>query len=168
MMKKVSSFKSTLKRIADGINYFAIPVPLKITQSLNTRASIPVIAQINGAKPFRGSFYTVGEGRHGLRVKASVRAEAMIQEGDAVHVKFEVVNRAAEVSIPLDLRKALRAQNLLKAFNAIPLGKKSYTLRWIKAASKPETRKKRIEFAIATARKLLHQMHETNSKSKKL
>jgi antitoxin component of MazEF toxin-antitoxin module len=102
------SFQSKLERIAEGINYFAVSVPLKITKALGTRAAVPIKAKVNDSPIFRGSLFPVGEGRHYMRIKAEIRETAKVKEGDKVKVQIEVVDRTTEISIPKDLAKALK------------------------------------------------------------
>ncbi len=146
------AFESRLERIAEEIDYFAIPVPPEITRALGTRGPVPVSAQVNDSKPFLVSLYTRGGGRHGMRVKAEIRKATQIKEGDRVRVQITVIDRTAEVSLPADLEKALRAGKALEAFMALPRGKLSYALRWIDQAARPETREKRIQSAVEEAR----------------
>ena len=148
------SFQARLERIAVGVEYFALSVPAKITAALGTKAAVPVSARINGSKPFLISLYPRGGGRHGLRVKASVRAETGLKEGDRVRVEITVRDRAAEVAPPADFARALHTAGLTAAFEAQPPGRRSFTLRRINEAAKPETRAQRIRAAVAeTGRK---------------
>lgn len=48
---------------------------------------------------------------------------------------------------------ALRAEGVLDDFKEIPVGQKSFMLRKIDEAAKPETRKKRIQAAVEAAHK---------------
>lgn len=146
------SFQSKLERIATEAEYYALSVPAKVSQKLGTRAAVPITARINHSKPFRGSLFPVGGGRHYMRVKAEVRKEAKIKGGDRVRVQITVVDRSGEISIPKDLAGALRAEGVLKEFRALPPGKKSYIIRRIDEAAKPETREKRIQDAVKAAR----------------
>jgi len=150
------SFSAKLERLAPGIEYWAVTVPLKITQAIGTIAAVPVWAQVNGSKPFQVSLYTQGGGRHGMRIKASVRKEAKAEGGDRVKIRITVVDRKAEVELPKDLIKALKSDGVLDAFKSLPNGKKRYTVRLIDAAAKPETRAKRIQEAV----ELGHQKRE--------
>ncbi|MEO6876386.1 MAG: YdeI/OmpD-associated family protein [Opitutaceae bacterium] len=153
------SFQSTLERLAPGIEYYAILVPAEITRALGTTGPVPVYARVNDSEPFLVSLYSRGGGRHGLRVKAEVRAEVKIKEGDRVRVQITVRERAAEASIPPDLTKILRAERVLEAFQALPIGQRTFTLRKIDQAVKPATREKRIQAAVALA----HQRREQQS-----
>jgi hypothetical protein len=145
------SFDSTLERIATGMEYYALPVPMETSQALHTRGAVPVFAKVNGSDAFKGSLYPVGGGRHYLRVRNNVCKAAGIKEGDRIRVQIVVRDRLEEVEIPADLRSALRKEALLGCFNALPVGKRSYMLRLIDEAVKPETREKRIREVVDEA-----------------
>jgi uncharacterized protein YdeI (YjbR/CyaY-like superfamily) len=100
------------------------------------------------------SLHPVGGGRHSLRVKAQVRKEVDLHEGEPARVQITVLNQ--EVEIPPDLAKALRAERALKDFESIPPGERRYTIRLIDDAARPETRAKRIQAAVTSA----HQRRE--------
>jgi len=142
------SFQSKLERIASGMEYYAISIPMKITRALGTRGPVPVSARVNDSETFLASFYPVGGGRHYLRIKNRICKAVEIKEGDRVQVQIAVRDRSAEISIPKDLTSALRAEGVEEEFKGLPLGKKSYLLRWIDQAVKPQTRKKRLQAAV--------------------
>ncbi|MBM3855956.1 MAG: DUF1905 domain-containing protein, partial [Verrucomicrobia bacterium] len=75
------TFQSRLERIATAAEYYALPVPEKITRALGTAGPVPVFARVNESAPFLVSLFPVGGGRHYLRVKARVRHETKITEG---------------------------------------------------------------------------------------
>jgi hypothetical protein len=160
-MKKASipqtlSFQSKLVRIAPKTEYFALSVPLKISQALQTRGPVPVMARVNGSSPFLISLFPVGGGRHYLRVKAAVRNEVKIKEGERVRVQITVRDRSDDAAIPKDLLEALKAEGVLKDFEALPIGQRGFIIRKIDEAAKPETRAKRIQAAVEAA----HQKRE--------
>jgi hypothetical protein len=133
--------------------YFAIPVPKEVTDALCTHGPVPVSAQVNGSEAFFGSLYPVGGGRHYLRVKNKICSAVQIKEGDPVLVQITVRDRFAEVTVPEDLRQALQAAGLVEAFQALPIGQRSFLLRRLAEAAKPETRHKRIETVLDAARR---------------
>jgi len=147
------SFTTKLENIAVGMQYYAVSVPLKITQALKTKTAVPVSARINGSEPFLASLYPVGQGRHYLRVRNQICKSVGIHTGDRVKVEITVRDRTKEISVPADLAKALRAKGLTANFKALPIGKKSYLLRLIREAVKPETRQKRIQDVLEEARR---------------
>jgi hypothetical protein len=135
------------------MNYFALSVPEKTTKALGTKGPVPVQARVNGSETFLASLYPVGGGRHYLRVRNKICGAVGIKEGDPVRVEITVRDRNAEVSLPRDLMMLLKAEGVEKEFKALPLGKKSYVLRLIEQAAKPETRMKRIQAAVEEARR---------------
>jgi hypothetical protein len=148
--KKIS-FQTKLESISDEMEYYAVSVPAKITESLKTRGPVPVSAQFNGSAPYRVNLYPVGGGRHSIRIKAEIRKAAKLKESDRIRVDMYVVDRTTEITIPKDLAAALREEGLLAEFKAISIGKKSFILRNIEKAAKPETRAKRIQEAVEEA-----------------
>jgi len=146
------SFRSRLEKISSEANYFGVSVPLKITKALGTKGPVQVSARVNDSMPFLVSLFPIGGGRHYIRVKAKIRNEVKIKEGDRVQVQIDVLDPSAKVSIPKDLLSSLRMEGLASDFDALPTGKKRYILRQIDEAAKPETRVKRIHAAVEAAR----------------
>jgi hypothetical protein len=145
------TFQSRLERIASGAEYYALSVPAQISRILGTAGPVPVAAQVNDSTPFQLSLFPIGGGRHYLRVKASVRNEVKIKEGDRVRVEITVVDRDS-LALPEDLLIALRVAGAEERFMALSPGKRHYTVRWIDEAARPETRAKRIQTAVDAAR----------------
>lgn len=144
------SFTAKLEKIAQGMEYYAVTA--KITQTLSTRAAVPVSARVNGSKPFLVSLHPNGTGGHGMRVRNQIRLEVGAKKGDRVKVDFTVIDQAKTV-IPKDVEKVLKAEGALKDFQAIPDGERNFLLRVIDQAAKPDTRAKRIEAALEAAHK---------------
>ena len=151
------SFQSKLERLAPGVNYFGLSVPLKISRALGTRGPVRVSARVNDSVEFLISLFPVGGGRHYLRVKAEIRNAVKIKNGDRVRVQIAVLDSNAEISIPKDLVSALRAEGLLACFKAMPIGMQTYILRRIDEAARPQTRNKRIQEAVDAAHRRMEQ-----------
>ncbi len=137
---------------AEGMDYCAIPVPASITKALGTKAAVMVMARVNSSKPFKVSLFPAGEGQHYIRVRAKVRKEANLKEGDKVKVNITILDRA-DILIPKDLATALCGAGMTANFDKITAGKKNFIIRRIEDASKPETRAKRIKEAVSEARR---------------
>jgi len=150
------AFDSTLERIADGMDYYALSVPTSTSEALHARAAVPVSARVNGSDAFKGSLYPVGGGRHYLRVRNKVCKAVGIGAGDKVRVQIEVRDRQDEITVPADLKSALKSAGLVDVFDALPIGKRSYLLRLIDEAVKPETRARRMREAVDEARAQQH------------
>ena len=147
---KKLSFQSKLENWAEGMDYCAIAVPARITQVLGTKSAVLVMARVNQSEPFQVSLFPIGGGRHCIRVRAKVRQEAKLKEGDRVKVRITVLDRA-DITIPKDLAEALRAERVAGDFDALTPGRKNFIIRRIDEASRPETRAKRIQEAVEEA-----------------
>jgi Domain of unknown function (DUF1905)/Bacteriocin-protection, YdeI or OmpD-Associated len=137
------SFKSTLENWAAGMDYCAIPVPANITEKLETKSAVLVMARVNRSEPFKVSLFPAGGGKHYIRLRKKVRKDANLEEGDQVLVQITVLNRA-DIDIPKDLAAALQSKKATARFNALTPGRKNYMIRRIDDASKPDTRAKRV------------------------
>lgn len=147
---KKFAFEAVLENWAEGMDYCAVPVPAEITQALETKGPVLVMARVNDSDPFQVSLFPVGGGQHYIRVKAKVRQETNTKTGDRIRVRFIVLDRA-EVDIPDDLLTALGAEGAIEAFESLPPGKQNFMIRKIDSAAKPETRDKRIQESVVTA-----------------
>lgn len=144
------SFQAVLESWGEGMDYCAVPVPARITDALGTKGPVLVMARVNESEPFEVSLFPVGGGRHYIRIKAKVRRETNTRLGDRIRVRITVLDRA-DVMIPEDLRSALRAEGVMKAFESLPPGKQSFIIRRINDAARPQTRQKRIQEGVVAA-----------------
>ncbi|GAA5504575.1 YdeI/OmpD-associated family protein [Novipirellula caenicola] len=149
---KTYSFEATLENWAEGMDYCAAPVPTEITKALGTKAAVLVMARVNDSQPFKVSLFPVGGGKHYIRIKASVRRETKTKTGDRIQLRIKVLDRD-DVEIPDDLMMAMHADGVEEAFMSLSPGKRNYIVRRIEDAVKPETRDKRIQEALAAAKK---------------
>lgn len=149
------SFRVALENWAEGMDYCAVPVPAKVTQALGTKGPVLVLARVNDSEPFQVSLFPVGGGQHYIRIKAKVRQETRTKTGDRVRVEITVLDRA-DVQIPDDLMRALRAEGVVKAFQALPPGKQGFIIRRIGEAARSDTRERRVQEAVLAA----HQQRE--------
>ena len=144
------SFQAKLENWAEGMDYCAVPVPAEITEALGTKGPVLILARINDSAAFQVSLFPVGGGQHYIRIKAKVRKETNITIGDRVEVQFTILDRE-KTEIPEDLMNTLRAEDAEDKFKSLSPGKRSFIVRRINEAAKPQTRVKRIQEALATA-----------------
>lgn len=144
------TFDVVLESWAEGMDYCAVPVPAEITRALGTTGPVLVVAQVNDSEPFQVSLFPIGGGQHYIRIKAKVRQETKTKTGDRIRVQITVLDRSA-VTIPDDLMSALRAEGVTEDFQSLPPGKRSFIIRRIDEAAKPETRDRRIREAVEAA-----------------
>jgi hypothetical protein len=148
---KQLSFQGELENWAEGMDYCAVPVPAEITEALGTKGPVLVMARVNESAAFQVSLFPVGGGQHYIRIKAKVRKESGTKVGDRIKVEITVLDRAL-VDIPEDLMKALRAEKAEGSFKSLSPGKQNFIVRRINDAAKSQTREKRIQEALETAR----------------
>jgi len=144
------SFEAKLENWEKGMDYCAVPVPAKITQSLGTKSAVLVMARVNDSEPFKVSLFPIGGGKHYIRIKAKVRKETKTKTGDRVRIRFTVLDRA-DVTYPKDLLSALKSERVTEDFKSLPPGEQNFILRRIDDAVKPETREKRIQEGVEAA-----------------
>ena len=157
------SFQAKLENWAEGMDYCAVPVPARVTQALGTKGPVLVMARVNDSEPFQVSLFPAGGGRHYIRIKAKVRKETKTKTGDRIRVRFTVLDRA-DVAIPTDLMRALRADGVADAFKSLPPGKQNFIIRRIDDAAKPETRDKRIQDAVEAAHRRREERKPTSNR----
>jgi Domain of unknown function (DUF1905)/Bacteriocin-protection, YdeI or OmpD-Associated len=149
------SFEAPLENWAEGMDYCAIAVPAKVTQALRTKGPVLVMARVNDSEPFQVSLFPVGGGQHYIRIKARVRKETNTKTGDLIRMRITILDRA-NVEIPDDLMRALRAEGVADAFQSLPPGKQNFIIRRIDEAAKPDTRERRVQEGVLAA----HQRRE--------
>jgi hypothetical protein len=145
------AFQAKLETWAEGMDYCAVPIPAEIIEALGTKGPVLVMARVNESTAFQVSLFPVGGGQHYIRIKANVRKETGTKVGDQINIQITVLDRA-QVDIPEDLINALRADNAEGAFKSLSPGKQNFIVRRINEATKPQTREKRIQEALETAR----------------
>jgi len=102
---------------------------------------------INGI-PFRAALKPNGKGSRWLRVNKTMRDAAGPDAVDTVTVEITRVGEEPEISVPMDLRRALAAAPLAQAGweDITPLARRDWIFS-ISSAKQPETRRRRIEKA---------------------
>lgn len=119
-----------------------VRLPANAVELFGTKARFPAKARFNGI-PYAGSTMPMGDGTSCIGILKSIREQAGVEVGDTVHVVVERDMSARVVEVPAELRR-----------HAATFKKLSYTqqkeiARSIEGAKKPETRRRRIEQAIA-------------------
>ena len=141
----MAKLKTTLKG-ASGSSGTFVSVPPIIMKEFGGRIRVPVRATINGVT-WRTTIAEMGGGPM-IGVTAATRKAAGVERGDRVTVKIEEDSEVRTVILPPDFAKTMnRAQR--KAFDAMSYTHRKEYVQWIEGAKKPETRKRRIEKALA-------------------
>jgi hypothetical protein len=127
-----------------------IEVPLDVPAVFG-RARAPVRGTING-HPFRSTVAVYG-GRYYLPVRRELREAAGVAAGDAVVVELEADEQPRSVDPPTDLAEALAADpEAGAAFAGLSFTHQREYVEWVTGAKREETRRRRVEQAVAMLR----------------
>lgn len=84
-----------------------------------------------------------------MLINGEMRKAAGVDTGDTVHIALRIDTKPRDISVPEDLREALRAMNgARKAFDGLTSSHRKELLRWVLDAKRPETRARRIRRVI--------------------
>jgi hypothetical protein len=144
----VQRFETVLQ--AEGPGVF-IEVPLDVP-TLFGRAR-PAIRGTIAGHPFRSTIAVYG-GRYYLPVKRALREAAGVAAGDTVLVELELDETPRTVEPPSDLRAALAGDpEAGAAFERLSYTHRREYAEWVAEAKRAETRRRRVERALAMLRK---------------
>ncbi|HEX6685107.1 MAG TPA: YdeI/OmpD-associated family protein [Candidatus Limnocylindrales bacterium] len=125
-----------------------IEVPEAVVTALGSTKR-PAVRVTIGDYTYRSTVATMG-GRFMLPVSAEVRAGAGVAAGDSVDVRLELDTQPREVAVPDDLASALDGEPQAKQrFESLSYSHKRQHVLAIEDAKTPETRKRRVDKAIA-------------------
>jgi len=128
-----------------------IVVPDGVIERLGAGRRPAVHVVLNGYG-YRSTVAVMG-GRHLIGVNASVREAAGLQAGDAVKVRLTVASGPRPVDMSAELVEALAADDRARQFFAsLPNSLQRYHADAISAAKTEETRRRRVEKAVALFR----------------
>jgi hypothetical protein len=142
-------FKAILE--LGGKTATGIEVPAEVVEALGAGRRPPVSVTI-GKHTYR-STVAVMDGRYMLPVNAENREAAGIKAGDEIDVEVELNTAPREVNIPADFAQALDAEpSALQFFEGLSNSLQRYWVDIVQGAKAEETRRRRIEGAIAKFR----------------
>ena len=128
-----------------------LEVPPEVVEALGEGARPPVTITINGHR--WKSRVAIMRGRHLLGLSKANRQAAGVATGDEVEVELELDTEPRVVVEPMDFARALDGDPAARAaFDSLTDSRKREHVRAIENAKKPETRRRRIEKAIAALR----------------
>lgn len=128
-----------------------LEVPPTVVQSLDAGARPAVTITINGHS--WKSRIAIMRGRHLIGLSNANRQAAGVDIGEEIEVELELDTEPRVVVEPADFAQALDADPVARAaYDNLAYSHKREHVRAIESAKKPETRRRRIENAIATLR----------------
>ncbi len=137
--------------LATGASTTGIPVPNDVLAELGGGKRIPVVVTI-GSHSYQ-STVTPYQGRVLVSLSSDNRAAAGIAAGDEVEVTLTRETGPRTTEVPDDLRAAIEADPQASGFFAgLPPSHQKAYVTWITEAKKEETRRSRIDSAVAMLR----------------
>jgi hypothetical protein len=124
-----------------------IQVPDEVVAQLDAGKRVAVTVTINGYS-YRTTVVRMG-GRFLVPLSAENRTGAGVQAGEVVDVDIERDTAPREVTVPDDLAEALDAAGVRASFDALSFTRRKELVVAVEGAKKPETRRSRIERAVA-------------------
>ncbi|NUT34748.1 MAG: DUF1905 domain-containing protein [Hamadaea sp.] len=128
-----------------------LEIPSEVVKALGGGARPAVTITINGHS--WQSRVAIMRGRHLLGLSNANRQAAGVAIGEEVEVELALDTEPRVVVEPADFAQALQDDPVARAaYDHLPFSRKREHVRAVESAKKPETRRRRIEKAIATLR----------------
>ena len=124
-----------------------IRVPAEVVDGLNAGKRVPVTVTINGYS-YRTTIAAYTD-TYLVPLSAENREGAGVRAGEVVDVDIERDTAPREVTVPSDLAEALDEGGVRVAFDALSFTRRKEYVVAVEGAKKPETRRARIERAVA-------------------
>ena len=140
-------FRTTLSQ-AEGKKATGIIVPPEIIDELEAGTRPPVRVMVNGYT-YRTTIGVMG-GRSMISVSAAIRAATGLVAGDDLDVELVVDDSPRDLDVPDDFAESLQAAAGARGFfDGLANNLQRYHVGHILAAKTPETRRRRIDKAVA-------------------
>ncbi len=139
-------FKAKLFKIG---SWTLLRLPKSASAKLPSRGMTMVEGTINGFR-FKAALEPDGKGSHWFRFNKTMREATGADAGDTVTLAIEPAREWPEPEVPADLKKALAAAPQAHALwmDITPIARWDW-IRWIRLTKQLETRRRRIENAVA-------------------
>ena len=137
------SFKATLERGNERLNWVIIRVPLDLAKIWGTRGQLRVQGDINGF-PFRTSLFPDGHGGHVLLVNKHMQKGAKAGVGSTANFRLQPDTSERRIAVPAELRRALSEDRALQRwFGGLSYSIRKYVTEWVAEVKSAEARERR-------------------------
>ncbi len=109
------TFRATLERSGDALNWTIIRVPLDVAKVWGVRGQLRVKGEINGFA-FRTSLFPTGNGRHIMMVNKQMQKGGKTAFGMEARFRMEPDTEKREVIEPAELTRILKQSKSLQKF----------------------------------------------------
>ena len=149
-MPKKHTFTAVIQNAGGGGAF--VEIPFDVEAAFGSKRP-KVKAQIEGIK-YRGTLMRMGSECHMLGILKSIREQVGKNFGDEVTVTVEADTEERVVEIPVELKKAFKAEKEAKAaFDKLSYTHQREYVMWINEAKRDETRQGRIAKTIEMLKK---------------
>jgi len=140
-MRKRQTFKAIIQNAGGGGAF--VEVPFDVERTFGSKRP-KVKAMIEGV-PYRGLLTRMGGPNHMLIILKGIREQIGKTFGDEIKVSVELDVEERVVTVPAELRRALKGNPKAKAvFEKLSFTHQKEYVTWINEAKKEETRVRRI------------------------
>jgi hypothetical protein len=146
-MGKQIKFTATILEAGVGTGGAYVLFPYDVEKTFGAKGRIPIISTIDGV-PYRGSIVKYGHPQHIFPVLKGIREKIGKNIGDTIEVILQRDTGEREIETPSDLKNALKANKLDKAFDKLSYTHRKEYVQWIEGAKKEGTRENRIVKAV--------------------
>jgi Bacteriocin-protection, YdeI or OmpD-Associated/Domain of unknown function (DUF1905) len=128
-----------------------VVVPDAVVAALGPRRRPPLVVEVNGYR-YRSTPAVYG-GRTYLGFRKEIREAASLRAGLRVAVTMGPDDEPRDVTVPVDLEAALRAQPTVEAaFAALSFTHRKEYVEWVESPKRDATRRRRIERTVTILR----------------
>jgi hypothetical protein len=147
-MTSAMTFRARVE--SSGKTATGVEVPSEVVARLGSKR--PKVRVTIHDHTYRSSVASMG-GRFMLGISAEHRAGAGVAAGDEVEVALELDTEVREVAAPTDFAEALAAEPAAQRFfDGLPYSERRWFVLGIEGAKAAETRRRRIDKAVARLR----------------
>jgi len=140
------AFQGVIHTMDSGGAY--VEFPGDVESLFGTSGRVPIRVAFEGI-PYRGSLVRMGLPCHFVPILKDIRERLGKGEGDKIRVVVELDDQPRVIVLSKDTEAAFRKARVLPAFRAMAYSHQREYHLWIEDAKRPETRKARIEKAVA-------------------
>jgi uncharacterized protein YdeI (YjbR/CyaY-like superfamily) len=149
------SFKATLERSGDKLNWVIIRTPFDVQKVWGKRGQLKVKGEINGFA-FRTSLFPDGKGGHILMINKKMQAGGQVRFGMTARFRLEPDTAKREVSVPKELQRELsQSKRLSKFYDSLSFSIRKWIADMVADRKQAESR---VRSAQRTAEWLLEAM----------
>jgi uncharacterized protein YdeI (YjbR/CyaY-like superfamily) len=142
---KTKSFRATLERSGEGLNWVIIRVPLDVAKVWGKRGQLRVKGEINGF-PFRTSLFPTGKGTHILMVNKKMQKGGAAWPGTTAQLRLEPDLAERVVRVPRELERVLgQSKRLRKYYDSLNYSMRNWISNSVAERKQAESRARRAE-----------------------